>query len=70
MLPQALDRRCNLVVTFRDSVPAIAEFRSAIKVYPEMEEMRDNLARVLQKKAASAKEAGDFRPQEAADFKD
>jgi tetratricopeptide (TPR) repeat protein len=50
---------------------AIAEFRSAIKIYPEMEDMKDKLVHVLQKKQAGApQEAADFRPQEAADFKD
>lgn len=49
---------------------AIAELRSATKISPEMEEMKDTLVHVLQKKTASAKEAGDLKPQEAADFKD
>jgi Flp pilus assembly protein TadD len=50
---------------------AIAEFRSATKAYPEMEDIKDNLVRVLRKKEAGApKEAADFKPQEAADFKE
>jgi tetratricopeptide (TPR) repeat protein len=40
---------------------AIAEFRSATKIYPEMEDMKDNLVRVLRKKEAGP-------PKEAADF--
>jgi tetratricopeptide (TPR) repeat protein len=42
---------------------AIAEFRSATKIYPEMEDMKDNLVRVLRKKEAGP-------PQEAAGFKE
>jgi len=49
---------------------AIAELRNATKISPEMEEMKGTLVHLMQKKAAGAKEAGDFRPQEAADFKD
>ncbi len=42
---------------------AIAEFRSATKIYPEMADMKDNLVRVLRKKEAGP-------PQEAAGFKE
>jgi tetratricopeptide (TPR) repeat protein len=42
---------------------AIAEFRSATKIYPEMEDMKDNLVRVLRKKEAGP-------PQEAVGFKE
>jgi tetratricopeptide (TPR) repeat protein len=49
---------------------AIAELRNATKISPEMEEMKDTLVHLMQKKAAGAKEAGDLKPQEAADFKD
>jgi tetratricopeptide (TPR) repeat protein len=49
---------------------AIVELRNATKISPEMEEMKDTLVHLMQKKAASTKEAGDLKPQEAADFKD
>jgi tetratricopeptide (TPR) repeat protein len=42
---------------------AITEFRSATKIYPEMEDMKDNLVRVLRKKEAGP-------PKEALGFKE
>jgi hypothetical protein len=50
---------------------AIDEFHSATKIYPEMEDMKENLVRALRKKqAAPPKEADTFRPKEATDFKE